>query len=74
MKKILITGANGFVGSNICIELLKYEEVLIYAIARSKGNISARDRVLKEITKGLKEYNTNLWEKNNSSRRGYTRE
>ncbi|MGL4106765.1 SDR family oxidoreductase [Clostridium sp. LP20] len=61
MNRILVTGANGFVGSNVCIELLKDESNIIYAIARSKGKNSARNRVIQEISKGLHEYSEDNW-------------
>lgn len=61
MRKILITGANGFVGSNICVELLRDKENLIYAIARPKGSKSGRDRVFNEISREFNWDNSDNW-------------
>ncbi|MDU5104017.1 MAG: NAD(P)-dependent oxidoreductase [Clostridium butyricum] len=38
MKKVIITGASGFIGKSLIMELLK-NEVQIYAIVRDKNNI-----------------------------------
>ena len=41
--KVLVTGANGFIGKNLCIELMnKGHIVLSYDIDKSNANISPK--------------------------------
>ena len=51
MKRILVTGATGFVGSYICSKLLEDENNFLYVIARKKRMRTAQDRVLDAIAK-----------------------
>lgn len=58
MKNVVITGANGFVGSNLCKYLLK-RNINVYAFVRSKGSdLKIPDsNLLTIIEKDLNEYN-----------------
>lgn len=51
MKKILLTGVTGFVGSNICSALLQQEENIIYLLTRSRGKLKAQERVRQVLAK-----------------------
>ena len=49
MKKILITGANGFIGSYITRQLLKNPAYQVYALKRSSSNLSLLQSVCNQI-------------------------
>lgn len=49
MKNILVTGANGFVGLHLINELLKNENLLIYALVRKASSIKIKHHRLQVI-------------------------
>lgn len=58
-KKYLITGVTGFVGSYVCVSLLKKPSTSkIYLIARSRGRLSVEQRIDKLIAPFFKD---DLW-------------
>lgn len=51
MNAVFITGGTGFVGSALCMELLKNHKNYIYILARGKGKESAGQRVRRHLDK-----------------------
>lgn len=50
MKNVLLTGATGFLGIHILLELMKQDDIKkIYCLVRSKGNISSQERLLNKL-------------------------
>ena len=49
MKRVLVTGGLGFIGSHTCVELLKKGHDIVVVDNLSNSKISVKDRI-KEIT------------------------
>ncbi len=48
MKTLLLTGANGFIGTQIARDLLAYEDVTVLALVRAKDKVSAEAKLARE--------------------------
>ena len=57
---ILVTGGAGYIGSHICVELLKGDYEILIADNLSNSNIKVLDRIKEIGKKDFKFYNVNL--------------